>query len=71
MLHGTLNQLVDALTGLERVLSTPIPVSFVIRDSYYLFDSSHLTQLHLAPLDDHNGLLWNFGRQGCVVCTRS
>ncbi|KAJ8580308.1 UPF0187-domain-containing protein [Rhizopogon salebrosus TDB-379] len=28
MLHGTLNQLVDALTGLERVISTPIPVSY-------------------------------------------
>lgn len=26
---GTLNQLVDGLTGLERILTTPIPFSYV------------------------------------------
>jgi predicted membrane chloride channel (bestrophin family) len=30
LLYTTLNQLVDALTGLERILTTPIPVSCVI-----------------------------------------
>lgn len=29
LLYTTLNQLVDALTGLERILTTPMPISCV------------------------------------------
>ncbi|KAG2111825.1 UPF0187-domain-containing protein [Suillus clintonianus] len=38
LLYATLNQLVDALTGLERILTTPIPVSY----------SSHLWMVTLV-----------------------
>lgn len=43
LLYTTLNQLVDALTGLERILTTPIPISY----------SSHLwtvTMVYCATL---------------------
>jgi predicted membrane chloride channel (bestrophin family) len=36
MLYATLNQLVDALTELERVITTPIPFSCVIPDPFCL-----------------------------------
>ncbi|KAG1807699.1 Bestrophin, RFP-TM, chloride channel-domain-containing protein [Suillus variegatus] len=50
VLCATLNQLVDALTGLERILATPIPFSCVIARRLY---SSHLwtiTMLYIAAL---------------------
>src|ERR1700710_2563225 len=35
LLLATLGQLVDALTGLERILTTPIPFSYVRHDITY------------------------------------
>jgi predicted membrane chloride channel (bestrophin family) len=36
VLFATLNQLVDALTGLERILTTPIPPSCVFNSMFYV-----------------------------------
>lgn len=44
-LLNTLNQLVDALTGLERILTTPIPFSFVL-----LIESASLTYLQVLTV---------------------
>ena len=34
-LLNALNQLVDALTGLERILTTPIPFSYALRPVFF------------------------------------
>jgi predicted membrane chloride channel (bestrophin family) len=49
LLYATLNQLVDALTGLERILTTPIPFSCVIIISLLVLISCSLlsSSLHL------------------------
>ncbi|KAG0694489.1 Bestrophin, RFP-TM, chloride channel-domain-containing protein [Suillus ampliporus] len=49
LLYTTLNQLVDALTGLERILTTPIPVSY----------SSHLWMVTLVYCTTLPFQLWS------------
>lgn len=54
LLYASLNQLVDALTGLERILTTPIPISCV-------FTSVSLYEVlipHLVTLRTCGWLLW-------------
>lgn len=61
-LISALNQLVDALTGLERILTTPIPYSSVplySRNRRILMSAS---QIFDSPLDRDRCLLLLFGR---------
>ena len=61
-LIAALNQLVDALTGLERILTTPIPYSSVPLCSRNRRKLMAASQIFGSPLDCDHCLLLLFGR---------
>jgi hypothetical protein len=58
---ATLNQLVDALTGLERILTTPIPYSCVPEFARVLPDTDSCPQIFSSSLDCDLDLLLLLG----------